>query len=626
MNRNKLFLFCFGAALLAIVSFGFYRASIDDGPNVVSFLNSGGEVMMTAPNSQQYSGDMPGTWSSGANIPSPGSYGGAGVSYTRNDTTFIYCINGDINGSGTATGDFRVYNVRTNVWTSLSTNTGRAWTSGARLGTYIYHFGGLPSGASSWSSMTGTLQRYSITAGTWTTMTAAPTPAGSSGFTGYQDSLLYAIGGMGTTGNPITNVQLYNQNSGTWRTATPLPVARANGWVWITGDTIYYGCGAGPTTTTYNNNIYKGVISQTDRATITWTTSSVTYPGTNRHRMDADQFGCFGCITGPGATATWWGQGNESYTWKGGTNAMVANPLLPTMTSDAMVGSGKFFRNGYDVWKFVVASGLIMSAPYHILNTQIFTDSCQAGAPPPQYGNTWCRNNINKTILDNTTIYDTIRIVGNTSCPIRDVNVKIDTVIHTWDGDLTFTLRHGATTVILVQNRGGSGDNFIGTILNDSAANPISSGSAPFTGSFRPEQPLTAFNTSHMVEGDWILSVNDNASGDTGLLKAWCITIYYDCPTGVGKIEIPSYYSLSQNYPNPFNPTTNIKYTLPKSEFVKLVVYDMTGREVKTLVNEYKQQGVYDIAFDGSALASGVYFYKIEAGSFVETKRMVLIK
>jgi photosystem II stability/assembly factor-like uncharacterized protein len=90
--------------------------------------------------------------------------------------------------------------------------------------------------------------------------------------------------------------------------------------------------------------------------------------------------------------------------------------------------------------------------------------------------------------------------------------------------------------------------------------------------------------------------------------------------------ETPSKYSLSQNYPNPFNPTTNIKFSIVNSGDVKLVVYDIQGREVQTLVNESLKPGTYEAAFDGSALNSGVYFYKLITGTFTETKKMLLIK
>ena len=86
-------------------------------------------------------------------------------------------------------------------------------------------------------------------------------------------------------------------------------------------------------------------------------------------------------------------------------------------------------------------------------------------------------------------------------------------------------------------------------------------------------------------------------------------------------------FSLSQNYPNPFNPITKINFALPNNANVKLVIYDVMGREVVRLVNnEFKQAGRYTVDFNGQNYASGVYFYRLEAGDFVQAKKMILIK
>jgi len=90
--------------------------------------------------------------------------------------------------------------------------------------------------------------------------------------------------------------------------------------------------------------------------------------------------------------------------------------------------------------------------------------------------------------------------------------------------------------------------------------------------------------------------------------------------------ETPSKYSLLQNYPNPFNPITNVKFSIVNAGQVKLIVYDVQGREVQTLVNERLQPGTYEAAFDGSMQNSGVYFYKLVTDGFSETKKMLLIK
>lgn len=85
-------------------------------------------------------------------------------------------------------------------------------------------------------------------------------------------------------------------------------------------------------------------------------------------------------------------------------------------------------------------------------------------------------------------------------------------------------------------------------------------------------------------------------------------------------------FHLAQNYPNPFNPTTKIKFSLQKAGLVTLYVYDVTGRQIQTLVNEVRPSGNYTVDFTGSSLSSGVYFYKIQSGDFVGAKRMLLIK
>jgi len=89
---------------------------------------------------------------------------------------------------------------------------------------------------------------------------------------------------------------------------------------------------------------------------------------------------------------------------------------------------------------------------------------------------------------------------------------------------------------------------------------------------------------------------------------------------------LPEDYALYQSYPNPFNPSTTIKYSIPNSDIVNIKVFDILGREVAVLLNEYKPAGTYNIEFNASRFASGVYFYQLHSGNFVETKKMVLMK
>jgi len=100
---------------------------------------------------------------------------------------------------------------------------------------------------------------------------------------------------------------------------------------------------------------------------------------------------------------------------------------------------------------------------------------------------------------------------------------------------------------------------------------------------------------------------------------------YYDLNTLV-EIGTPSKYSLSQNYPNPFNPVTNIRFDLPKDDFVTIKVYDIAGKQAAVILNNFREAGSHLVSFDASKFSSGVYFYKMETKDFTQTKRMILVK
>ncbi len=90
--------------------------------------------------------------------------------------------------------------------------------------------------------------------------------------------------------------------------------------------------------------------------------------------------------------------------------------------------------------------------------------------------------------------------------------------------------------------------------------------------------------------------------------------------------ELPKQFALHQNYPNPFNPQTRIDYSLPEATYVKLVIYDLIGREVIKVVDEYQEAGYKSVTFDASGLTSGVYYYRLQAGTFTDVKKMILVR
>jgi hypothetical protein len=105
------------------------------------------------------------------------------------------------------------------------------------------------------------------------------------------------------------------------------------------------------------------------------------------------------------------------------------------------------------------------------------------------------------------------------------------------------------------------------------------------------------------------------------------IAAYNKVASGVKRDELlPHHYNLGQNFPNPFNPSTEIQFSLPHRNFVTLKIFDLLGREVATLVSEELSAGNYSTRWDAAGMPSGVYFYRLQAGEFVETKKLLLLR
>ena len=121
--------------------------------------------------------------------------------------------------------------------------------------------------------------------------------------------------------------------------------------------------------------------------------------------------------------------------------------------------------------------------------------------------------------------------------------------------------------------------------------------------------------------------VNQGGSGIAHIYASLTVEFIPDLITDVQQSqEIISDYSLEQNYPNPFNNSTVIKYSIPKEGLVTLKIYNLLGEEVASLINETKQTGNYEVSYDATGLTSGIYFYRIQAEGFIETKKMILLK
>jgi len=171
---------------------------------------------------------------------------------------------------------------------------------------------------------------------------------------------------------------------------------------------------------------------------------------------------------------------------------------------------------------------------------------------------------------------------------------------------------------------------------------PFAGSSAPFTGYFQPHNPLAAF-AGVPLDGEWILTITNHKPGDDGVLEGWSLIISQSTTVDVDDSpdEIPDGFVLYQNFPDPFNPSTTIRFSIPnmndatsagaRGGLVVLKVYDVLGREVATLVEEALPAGEYELTFDAgkarrASITSGVYFYQLKSGGYVQRKKMVLIK
>ncbi|MBS1517339.1 MAG: Omp28-related outer membrane protein [Bacteroidetes bacterium] len=174
-------------------------------------------------------------------------------------------------------------------------------------------------------------------------------------------------------------------------------------------------------------------------------------------------------------------------------------------------------------------------------------------------------------------------------------------------------------------------DDVVKSMLNGDQGELLSSGT------WTSGQTITR-NISYVIPGDPQVSVTDNCDINIFVYKQGAsisqssyvqnaMKTSLTGTTGISSQNItPSEYKLTQNYPNPFNPSTNFSFSIPKTEKVSLKIYDILGNVVDTYVDGVLNAGTYSVQFDGTNLSSGVYFYTINAGSFSETKRMLLTK
>jgi N-acetylneuraminic acid mutarotase len=480
---------------------------------------------------------------------------GGGASYTRNDTGWIYTIGGTTSTGLTA--NVRRYNVNTNTWSDMiPLFTPLEYFAAATLNNYIYIIGGYNG-----TNCLNSFYKYDINLNSWTTTGINfPLAAADCKAVGYQDSLIYVAGGYTTTA--ISNVYLYNKNSNTFRAATSLPAARQDGAFSRSGDTLVY-VGGLTTGSVVTATTYKGLISQTNRSTITWTTGA-DHPGGPREGWDAANWGSYGVIAVGGYNGTSFT--NSCYRYSPGANTWTILTDKPTTEYTSFVGS---VYVGNNIWKLIAAGGW---TGFNLSTNEIYTETIPT-VPIPSL------------------ISPVNGSIGVSLIPLLDWNDA--------SGAISYRIQI-------------SSDSTFATIQWDTSGITVSQAQVP-------AEKLT-LSTKYY----WRVNAT-NSVGSGPWSTIWNFTTV---TTGIHKIssEVPNSFRVYQNYPNPFNPSTKIRYDLPKNSFVKLVVFDMLGREIETLVNENQTTGVYEATFDASQYPSGLYFYRLTTENYSETKKMILMK
>jgi subtilisin-like proprotein convertase family protein len=231
---------------------------------------------------------------------------------------------------------------------------------------------------------------------------------------------------------------------------------------------------------------------------------------------------------------------------------------------------------------------------------------------------------------------------GTTGSMIDD-SIVISENISITDVNVFLSLNHGNTSEIEVRLISPSGQQVtlmngfslkgagvnVTTIFDDQADSVlINNRHTHINSRIRPQNSLNSTFQGVLSAGVWRIRITDNAGLTTGFLTSWGIQFNNSPAIGIQNIssEIPAQFELGQNYPNPFNPKTNFRLQIADLGFVSIKIYDITGKEVATLVNEELNAGTYNIDFDASHLASGTYFYKMTAGGFTDVKKMVVVK
>jgi PKD repeat protein len=237
----------------------------------------------------------------------------------------------------------------------------------------------------------------------------------------------------------------------------------------------------------------------------------------------------------------------------------------------------------------------------------------QQGASCPS-----CATITNSTVVPIIAVTSYTSVINTTATnSITDVNVTID-ISHTYDADLDITITSPTGTVVeLTTDNGGSGNNYTGTVFDQDAVNSITTGSAPFSGTYRPEGNLSNFN-GETPTGNWILTVTDDAGGDTGQINFWSLELCLSPTIGVEENSFEDFVI----YPNPNNGSFNIMMNTASNNNINVEIYDIRGRVIFN--NTYESTARFNQEITLNNAQSGMYLVKISDGERQTIQKIIV--
>ena len=572
------------------------------------------------------------TWATKANMPTSRMALAAAAANGK-----VYAMGGVMAAYQPAVHAMQEYDPVTDTWTRKEDMpTARLGLGASVVDGKIYAIGGMTSGSDFWSGMQSAVEVYDPLTDTWST--GADMPTARLWFTtSVVDGKIYAIGGALLSTEPLATVEMYDPQTDTWKIKTPMPTARtAHAAAVIDGMIYIFGGG-----THSGNNFYE--VEVYDPETDTWT-----------KRADMPELKSFYSANTIG---------EKIYLFGGIPN--FANPHLhgaetvysydPSRDLAGLISQFNINKCFMEAGSDSVCITVKLNDPTGVTLSADIQAPDQVAVETLELVDDGNHNDGNA----GDSLYANKWFVSPTEEQIYFVDLEItkgdtEPVVQRMDNVAAFT----TIGPILFENYTFS--------ASDTEPNPGDKLNIKFTLKNESESAtatdikarLISLNEFVTVSTDIYKSIKNIAANASAVSSYYSIEISDDCPVGteiqfllditsndisfwtdtfsitVEQLEtminenenIPIQFYLDQNYPNPFNPVTTIHFSVPVRYFVSLKVYDCLGQLIRTLISGITNPGTYAVEFDAQAFPSGLYFYTLQAGNRISTKKMMLVK